>query len=240
MVKQGDFHAWIERDETGQARFLKPEEIREQPVNPKKILKESEESSFYKIDDRHTLSSIACGEKTIVVGSYNARLSKTPLAPTSSSGPSLNTKAKNKPDLSAPGEFILAAHSRTLVMRNRASGTSLSAPVVTGIVASMLSAANDSVINARGVKLSAGEIRQLLVGSLQKDVIEANPEETEDGWHPRYGYGRVSKQDAIAAVLAKISPQSAKPDARKGGRAKKTGRLKMAAKAGKKAVRKSR
>jgi subtilisin family serine protease len=219
IVKKGDFHAWIERDETGQARFLSAQgqlktEPEKKPV-PKKLLKES---SFYKTDDRHTLSSIACGEKTIVVGSYDARSSDKRLAQTTSSGPSLNKKARNKPDLSAPGEFILAAHSRTLVMRNRASGTSLAAPVVTGIVASML-----SVAKAHGAKLSASEILRILIESSQKDVIEENIKETEKGWHPRYGYGRVSKQGAIDAVLAEVSPKSSKSTDQKNSKSKKSG-----------------
>lgn len=220
MVKNGEFQAWIERDETGQARFLKPE-----PVS------EPEKKSFYKIDNRGTLGSIACGSKTIVVGSYDARSSGKTLARTTSSGPSLNEIAKNKPDISAPGESVLAAHSRTLVMRNRASGTSLAAPVVTGIVACLLSTAEGRQ------KFSAGEIRQILVDSAEKDVIEKNPNEVEDGkWHPRYGYGRASKQEAIE----RVKPKSAKSTNRTKDKAKKTTAKKMAAKTAGKTVKKSR
>lgn len=181
-VKDGKFHAWIERDETGQASFVVP------PSNTGKQVKKP----YSEIDDEFTLSTIACGEKAIVVGSYSARSAENDLGDTSSSGPSRNEKAPWKPDVSAPGEMIMAARSRTLVLRNRVSGTSLAAPVVTGIVASMLSEAS--------MDLWATEIRDILIEKAQKD------KPTLSGWDPRYGYGRVSKSDAVAAVRTKTMP----------------------------------
>jgi subtilisin family serine protease len=175
-VKDGKFHAWIERDEIGQASFV------DRPTGHKG-------KSRYDIDDEYTLSTIACSEMAIVVGSYDARSEKNEIGKTSSSGPSRskNKESSRKPDLSAPGEAIMAARSQTLVLRNRVSGTSLAAPVVTGIVASIL-----SVAPVEG--LSATEIRDILIKTAQKE----NPH--LDDWDRRYGHGRVSKTAAVAAA----------------------------------------
>src|SRR5262245_5788396 len=182
-AKKGEetrFHAWIERDEMGQSCFvaMKPEQ--------------SEcAKSHYIIDDSFTLNSIACGNKSIVVGSYDARTPGNKLGDSTSSGPSLNEHHSEKPDVSAPGELVLAAQSRTLVLRNRVAGTSLAAPVVTGIVASMLSVASK--------ELSAERIREILIDTSQKDDPDLNH------WHPRYGHGRVSKSDAVEAARGQKS-----------------------------------
>lgn len=170
-VEDGEFHAWIERDETGQSRFVEPQ------------------NDDYEITNKCTLNTIACGRHTVVVGSYNATGHSLPLDNTSSSGPTRDGRLK--PDISAPGESVLAACSRTLVLRNRVSGTSLAAPVVTGTIALMLSEAQ-----RLGVSLTAEQILRILQETARKEPGEGL------GWDPRKGYGRVSVKDAVEAVTA--------------------------------------
>lgn len=115
-VQNGLFHAWIERDDTGQSKFAPP------------------------LDNSHTLGSISCGQQTITVGSYDAHKATAPVSFFSSSGPTRD--GRQKPEVSAPGHDVLAARSRTKTGAIRKSGTSMAAPAVTGIVALMLSEAS--------------------------------------------------------------------------------------------------
>jgi hypothetical protein len=179
----GQYHAWIERDEEGQARFVP----------------DRSPSDNYRVTDEYTLNSIANGWKTIVVGSHNANKEGRPLARNTASGPTRDTRNEGrKPDVTAPGEMVLAAHSRTLILRNRQSGTSLAAAAVTGVVALVLAEAKES-----GIALSADEIRQILI-----ETAEPFPAQKKQ-WHPRYGYGRVSAAKAVAKVREKIANKKA-------------------------------
>jgi subtilisin family serine protease len=179
-VEDGRFHAWIERDETGPSQF-----------------KAVEPADSYQIDDAVTLGSIACGKKSIVVGSYDAHQAGEPLSGSSSSGRTRDHR--KKPELSAPGEHVLAAYSGTRVRRNTLSGTSMSAPAVTGVVALMLAEAK-----SRSVSLSTDDIRDILIRTARKDPpAVAGDWDPEYGfWHPRYGFGRVSATAAVAAVTS--------------------------------------
>jgi len=172
-VYDGRFHAWIERDERGQSRFAPPDD------------------GSYEISDECTLSSLACGKRAIVVGAYDAHPlhPKAPISETSSSGPTRD--GRQKPDLSAPGEIVLAAQSGTLVLRHRQSGTSMAAAAVTGIVALMLAEAR-----ALGLSLTADQIRNILILASHR-----RPPEGED-WDERYGWGRVCAAKAVALVSA--------------------------------------
>jgi hypothetical protein len=114
-VTGGGFHAWIERDDSGQSSFLPPH------------------------DSSHTLGSISCGRLTIAVGSYDAHKPTKPLSYFSSSGPTRD--GREKPEISAPGHNVTAARSRTSTRTTRKSGTSMAAPAVTGVVALVLSEA---------------------------------------------------------------------------------------------------
>ncbi len=60
------------------------------------------------------------------------------------------------------------------------SGTSMAAPVVTGLIARILGEASE-----RNQQLSIDEIRDVVIRNIRK-----NPPEVD--WDPRYGYGRVS------------------------------------------------
>jgi subtilisin family serine protease len=114
-ISDGQFHAWIERDDNGQSSFAPPH------------------------DNSHTLGSISCGKQSIVVGSYDAHTSGQPLSWFSSAGPTRD--GRQKPEISAPGHNVLAANSSTRIGVTRMSGTSMAAPAVTGVVALMLAEA---------------------------------------------------------------------------------------------------
>jgi subtilisin family serine protease len=114
-INDGQFHAWIERDDNGQSSFDLPH------------------------DNSHTLGSISCGKQSIVVGSYDAHTSGQPLSWFSSAGPTRD--GRQKPEISAPGHNVLAANSSTRIGVTRMSGTSMAAPAVTGVVALMLAEA---------------------------------------------------------------------------------------------------
>jgi len=114
-INNGQFHAWIERDDNGQSSFAPPH------------------------DNSHTLGSISCGKQSIVVGSYDAHTSGQPLSWFSSAGPTRD--GRQKPEISAPGHNVLAANSLTRIGVTRKSGTSMAAPAVTGVVALILAEA---------------------------------------------------------------------------------------------------
>lgn len=149
------FHSWIERDDRGQGSFAAVD------------------------DDRtHTLGSISCGQQTLVVGSYDARVPGKEISFFSSAGPTRD--GRQKPEVSAPGHEIIAARSRTQGT-TRMSGTSMAAPHVTGLAALLL--------QAGGLTLSVADLRTLLINHTRP--VSAN------GWDTRLGNGRV---DGLATL----------------------------------------
>lgn len=146
------------------------------------------QSQFSAADDdrRHTLGSISCGQMTIAVGSYDARHPGRGLSPFTAEGPTADGRAK--PEISAPGQSIQAAWSLTHTLVTAKSGTSMAAPHITGAVALLLQAA--------GEPLPITEIRQAL-----QEAARRNPPSGE-GWHARYGHGRIDASTLVAARFA--------------------------------------
>lgn len=159
----GGFHAWVERNDGAQSKFAAPQ------------------------DNSHTLGSISCGQKSLVVGSYSAHAAGTPLSVFTSAGPTRD--GREKPELSAPGDAVRAASSRTGSGLTRKSGTSMAAPAVTGVVTLMLAEAK-----ARGQDLDADTIRDRVIDTARSDPPP------EGGWDDRYGNGRVHAAGAVEAL----------------------------------------
>jgi subtilisin family serine protease len=137
------------------------------------------------------LGCLACGHESIAVGAYNVYDDLKPCS-FSSAGPTRDSR--QKPDLSAPGERVLAARSRSLDKTIAMRGTSMATPVVAGIVALLLAEAE-----GLGIRLEGHEIREILRRAARLDP----PEQV---WHSRYGWGRVDARGAILAFRAQNSP----------------------------------
>ena len=163
--RPADFHAWIERDDRGQSQFVAADDVQ-----------------------THTIGSISCGRDTITVGSYRPKVLGRDLSDFTAEGPSRD--GKQKPEVSAPGDGIVAANSGTGNGTVTMSGTSMAAPHVTGVVALLMQAA--------GRNLTVAEIRQAVIGAARRTPPPGN------GWHSRYGNGRI---DCAAAVLS-LLPQA--------------------------------
>ncbi len=117
-------------------------------------------------------------------------------SPFSSQGPTRD--GRRKPDISAPGQFLTAAMATGSELANvgeRAlsakrlltiEGTSMSAPVVTGIVALLLQ---------KKKTLKPDQVREILAASAKTDSHIGTV-----GWNPTYGHGKVDIQKAIASI----------------------------------------
>jgi hypothetical protein len=121
VVSNGQFHAWIERDNSFQSAFPPPN------------------------DNTHTIGSISCGRKVIAVGSYDANTASKPLSYFSSAGPTRD--GREKPEISAPGHNVWAAKSLSKTGVTRMSGTSMASPCVAGIIALMFAEAATRGVN---------------------------------------------------------------------------------------------
>lgn len=163
-VNNGKFHAWIERDDRGQSSFSPPH------------------------DNTHTLGSLSCGHKSIVVGSYDAHVPDAPLSWFSSSGPTRDNR--QKPEVSAPGHNVTAAASGTVVKATKKSGTSMAAPAVTGVIALIFAEAQ-----SKGIDITIDQLRDVLMKTARK-----NPPAGE-GWNNRYGWGRIDASKVVEEVI---------------------------------------
>lgn len=121
VVSSGQFHAWIERDNSFQSNFPSPN------------------------DNSHTIGSISCGKKVIAVGSYDANTASKPLSYFTSAGPTRD--GRRKPEISAPGHNVWAAKSLSKTGVTRMSGTSMASPCVAGIIALMFAEAAARGVN---------------------------------------------------------------------------------------------
>ncbi len=147
-------------------------------------------------DTEHTLSDPATAASGVAVSGVVSRSSldgQTPLGEqgrilaSTSFGPSL-AEGSTKPELSAPGGWVIAARARPSgdgPLYEAAAGTSVSAPMVAGAAALLLEAEPG---------LDVGALRQHLIGS-------AKPPSDAD---PRWGAGQID----VAAALARVAPTS--------------------------------
>lgn len=154
----GEFHVWIERKN------------------------DLTYSTLENGDGNYTLGSLSTGQKTIVVGSYAVGKVGNPISHFSSAGPTRD--GRFKPEVCAPGQDVSAANAIVGGITGK-SGTSMAAPVVTGMVARLLGQAH-----LQKTQLDVDKIRNFFIDSYQKDSADQK-------WDSRYGYGCISTRAAI-------------------------------------------
>ena len=140
-----------------------------------------------------TLTSTACGRRTICVGAFDQTAPAHPPAPFSAEGTTRD--GREKPDVSAPGIGVLAAAAYggrvppgqpwRLPPAVRMTGTSVAAPHVAGVVALLLQ---------RAPGLTAEDAAACLRRTARADVAGT--------WHPQLGWGRVDAAAALASIAA--------------------------------------
>lgn len=171
-VTDGHVHVWIEREAGPAAR----------------------QTSFPPgVAVRTTTTGTICnGRRTLSVGAYDAHDPARPLTGFSSSGDTVDGRAK--PDLVAPGDHVLTARSRPpgltpdapAPLGTRMSGTSMAAPFVTGALACLL--------EATGGTLPPARLTEALLASCE-------PHEGRDA--VRAGAGYLD----LAAALERLTPR---------------------------------
>lgn len=160
QVTSGAYDAWIERGGQGrqQSRFARED-----------------------ADTSTTIGTIANAHKMISVGSFDARFSHRPIPFFSSAGPT--TDGRRKPDIIAPGCRVESSGSPPLNGESKPtsvkSGTSMSAPHVTGTVALMMEAAQ----------------RPLTIDEIREDLFLSadTPPENDDRHRAGHGYLNIEK-----------------------------------------------
>jgi subtilisin family serine protease len=124
-IRDGRFHAWIERDDPRRVGRVGDEEYWRFP-------------SFFgpgSYVDGFTVSSLACGERVISVANLDEHGER--INPTSSQGPTGD--GRTKPDTAAPGTDIVAANGFNPEQPwIKMSGTSMASPFVCGVAGLML------------------------------------------------------------------------------------------------------
>ncbi|MBW3605738.1 MAG: S8 family peptidase [Actinobacteria bacterium] len=171
-IRDGHFDAWIERDARDRDNAF------------------ADQSFFVGVDfdGRMTLGTPATTRRGLAIANYN----HTVVAPNDSSSRGRTRDGRDKPEVAAPGTNIVASAALggrpgpggPLPVRVRKTGTSMSAPHVTGIIALLLQ---------RRADLSAPQIRGALIGS-------ASPPVGVEPFDLAWGYGRVDAEAALAVV----------------------------------------
>jgi subtilisin family serine protease len=177
-VRDGRYHAWIERDDPRRLGRVGPREAWRFP-------------SFFSersLVDQSTVNSLACGNGVISVANLDEAAER--ISATSSQGPTRDERFK--PEIAAPGTDIVAANGFAAPGEEwvAMSGTSMASPFVTGVVGLML-AAEPRLTAAQGT------------GIIQRT---ARPLPGADfAWQNDAGFGVIDPERCIAeaATLAK-------------------------------------
>lgn len=147
------------------------------------------------VETKYTITIPGTGHEVITVGAIEAEPGRMAFE-NGSNGP--NTDGYKKPDLVAPGVQIAAARAGTDrdVMPEAHSGTSFAAPHVTGAIALAFSMAHKAADGGKPpVSLTQGEIRQLLLNSLDAFNVDGDPVR---------GYGSLNVRALLDAVRERI------------------------------------
>ena len=162
---EGQFDAWIERD------------LRDATNNF------ADQSFFQNADKERTIGPPGTTRRAVAMANYEYDHSTNTRTIADSSGRGCTGDDRPKPEVAAPGENIYSSNAGANPARVQQSGTSMSAPHVTGIVAQLFGINKD---------LTAAQIRAVLIASAK---IPGNPTLTD--FDPQWGYGAV---DASAAA----------------------------------------
>ena len=171
-------------------------------------------------DNEYSIGEPACAEKCIAVAAHladskkpNGELEPGSICSLSSHGPILD--GRNKPDVSAPGKNVCSSLSSLTTeyyppvmtyhfagrdyVWARMSGTSMSGPAVTGIVALMLEANPD---------LTSRQVREILTSTARNDEV-TGPLHERDSVSLIWGWGKVNALAAVNEALAHVDIQQA-------------------------------
>ena len=176
-VKNGTFHAWIERDDP---RRLGPIGDRMAWLFPSFF-------SAWSNVDSHSISSLGCGERITSVANLTSAPKRANVS--SSQGPTRDGRAK--PEIAANGTDVLAANGFDPTEAwIEMTGTSMASPYVAGVVGLMLS------INPA---LTAAQIRGILRRT-------AAPLPGSDGsWDNATGFGEIDPARCVEEARDAIS-----------------------------------
>lgn len=172
-IRDGRFHAWIERDDPHK---LGPVGAREAWAFPSFFAEAS-------VVDDTTVSSLACANRIISVGNLDTLRNRINIS--SSQGPTRD--GRPKPDVAAPGTDIRAAKgfgdpSEPWISM---SGTSMASPFVTGVIGLML---------AQEPKLTSAQIEGIL-----RRTARPLPG-ASFAWATDAGYGRIDPEACLTEV----------------------------------------
>jgi subtilisin family serine protease len=173
-VRDGRFHAWLERDDPGQVPVVGATPAWRFPSFF------SERSTV----DRSTISTLACGRRVVAVANLDEQSRRISIS--SSQGPTRD--GREKPDLAAPGTDIVAAKGfagpdEWIAM----SGTSMASPYVAGVVGLML-AVNHELTGAQ-------------INGILKRTANPLPGASFD-WLDDAGFGQIDGEAAIEQAAA--------------------------------------
>ena len=178
-------------------------------------------STYYTLgDNSYGIGEPACSESCIAVAAHHADFKRAndvinygTLADFSSKGPIID--GRHKPDVSAPGVGVTSSmnsfttESFTAIMTysyaNRPyrwaqlSGTSMSGPAVTGIVALMLEANPD---------LSPRQVREIITATARNDE-KTGPLHERDSISNGWGWGKADAMAAVNEALAHVDIRNA-------------------------------
>ena len=171
-------------------------------------------------DNRCGIGEPACAEGAIAVAAHSALTQRNDgtvipgmLASFSSKGPVID--GRRKPEISAPGTNVVSSissysdetyqprmsfeHGGRTYIWSSMSGTSMSGPAVTGIVALMLEANKD---------LTPSQVRDILCQTAYNDR-ETGPLHANDSMSDAWGWGKVNALAAVNEALARVDIQEA-------------------------------
>lgn len=171
-------------------------------------------------DNSYGVGEPACSESCIAVAAHNAdgtnmdgSINYGNLTSFSSRGPLID--GRRKPEISAPGSLVVSSissmtteaynavmtfsHGGTNYIWSRMSGTSMSCPAVTGIVALLLEANKD---------LTPAQVKEILCQTSRND-LRTGPLHERDSMSDGWGWGKVDALNAVNEALARVDINNA-------------------------------